>query len=127
MTENFKNYYRVLRVSPTAEPAEIKAAFRRIARRHHPDVARSERSARRFPDIVEAYGVLSDPEQRRRYDQIYRQRQPAPRRRTAFGLAIDLLGLRLGLGVQAEVTRRSRTRSKRSSSRRHDGPAGGTR
>ena len=116
---NFKDYYRRLGVSPTADDLAIKAAFRRLARRHHPDVASDKRSARRFPDVLEAYEVLSDPERRRRYDRVYRDWKAASRPRGAgvrrvkrdgragpgprhFGLAIDLFGLKLGLGVDAE-------------------------
>ena len=78
---DFKDYYRLLRVGPTADDAAIKAAFRRLARRHHPDVAMDPRSARRFPDILEAYEWLSDPEKRRHYDRVYRDRRPASRPR----------------------------------------------
>ncbi|PYO48661.1 MAG: hypothetical protein DMD84_20385, partial [Candidatus Rokuibacteriota bacterium] len=67
---NFKDYYRRLGVSPTAGDLAIKAAFRRLARRHHPDVALDKRSARRFPGILEAYEVLSDLERRRHYDRV---------------------------------------------------------
>jgi curved DNA-binding protein CbpA len=116
---NFKDYYRRMGVSPTAGDLAIKAAFRRLARRHHPDVALDKRSARRFPGILEAYEVLSDPERRRHYDRVYRDRKAASQPRGAearrvkrdgragtasrrFGLAIDLFGLRLGLAVDAE-------------------------
>ena len=75
--ENFKDYYRVLKVGPTADDATIKAAFRRLALRYHPDVARSKRAARWFPNIQEAYAVLADPEKRREYDRAYRDRKPA--------------------------------------------------
>jgi curved DNA-binding protein CbpA len=114
---NFKDYYRRLGVSPTTGDLAIKAAFRRLARRHHPDVASDKRSARRFPEILEAYEVLSDPERRRHYDRVYRDRKAASQPRGAgvrrvkrdgtgsrrFGLAIDLFGLKLGLAVDAEV------------------------
>jgi len=75
---NFKDYYRRLGVSPTAGDLAIKAAFRRLARRHHPDVTLDKRSARRFPGILAAYEVLSDPERRRHYDCVDRDRKPAP-------------------------------------------------
>ncbi len=54
--ETFKDYYRTLRVRPTADDVTIKAAFRRLALKHHPDVARSRRAARRFPNIQEVRG-----------------------------------------------------------------------
>jgi DnaJ-class molecular chaperone len=116
----FKNYYRVLNVGAAADDATIKAAFRRLALRHHPDRAGSARIARRFQEIREAYDVLSDPERRRQYDEIYRAQTAlrpvseaveagqARRRRGGVGLGIslDVLGLRLGVAVDAAVTRR---------------------
>src|SRR5438093_8770262 len=74
--ETFKDYYRVLRVRPTADDVTIKAAFRRLALKYHPDVASSRRAARRFPNIQEAYAVLADPEKRQEYDRGYRHLQP---------------------------------------------------
>src|SRR5438128_10321811 len=75
--ETFKDYYRTLRVHPTADDVTIKAAFRRLALKYHPDVARNQRAARQFPNIQEAYAVLADPEKRREYDRVYRDRTPA--------------------------------------------------
>jgi curved DNA-binding protein CbpA len=123
VTEPFKDYYRVLRVRPTAGAAEIKAAFRRLASQHHPDVATATRSSRRFPEIVEAYEVLADPQKRRRYDRLYCQRRRPVRRRRAFGLGIDVLGLRIGLFVG--TLEDSRKGYKRGSTGRHAGPEGG--
>jgi len=70
-----KDYYRVLGIPRTADEAAIKAAFRRMARRYHPDVATNPRAAHRFPEIVEAYEVLSYPERRQQYD---RERHARP-------------------------------------------------
>lgn len=61
------DYYRILGVSRGASPDEIKRAFRRLARRHHPDVS-NEPDAARFREIVEAYETLSDERRRRVYD-----------------------------------------------------------
>lgn len=105
--ETFKNYYRTLNVDSTADDAAIKAAFRRLARRHHPDVAKTARAARRFPEIREAYEVLSDPERRRQYDQLYRART-AERPLTGgagVGITLDVLGLRLGFAVDTAARR----------------------
>jgi len=121
--ESFTNYYRVLKVDSTADDATIKAAFRRLALRYHPDRARSARTARRFQEIREAYDVLSDPEKRRQYDELYRahtalrplsgglQSPEAGAQARAgsagLGVTIDLLGLRVGLGIEARMGRRA--------------------
>jgi curved DNA-binding protein CbpA len=62
-------HYRVLEIEPTAQPIEIKKAYRRLALQHHPDRNNgSPESTERFKAIGEAYEVLSDPAQRARYD-----------------------------------------------------------
>jgi DnaJ-class molecular chaperone len=67
----YKNYYRTLGVSKGATSKEIKAAFRRLARKHHPDVNPNDKQAEaRFKEVNEAYEVLSDPEKRKRYDTL---------------------------------------------------------
>jgi DnaJ-class molecular chaperone len=67
----YKDYYAVLGVPRTASQAEIKRAFRKLAREHHPDVRPDDRAAeRRFKEISEANEVLSDPEKRTRYDTL---------------------------------------------------------
>lgn len=69
MGVEFKDYYRILGLDRRADEREIKAAFRRMARRYHPDVNPGDSAAEgRFKDVNEAYEVLSDPEKRRRYD-----------------------------------------------------------
>src|SRR5215475_14831149 len=69
MSVEFKDYYRILGVERTADAKAIKSAYRRLARKHHPDVAKGK-DAERFREINEAYDVLSDPEKRRRYDNL---------------------------------------------------------
>jgi len=67
-----RNFYEILGISPTAEPQEIRAAFRRLAIERHPDRFQSDlrRAAEAdFQEITEAYNVLVDPSQRSRYDQ----------------------------------------------------------
>jgi curved DNA-binding protein len=71
MTTEFKDYYQTLGVSRTATQDEIKGAFRKLARKHHPDVARDKKNAEeKFKEINEAYEVLGDPAKRRKYDEL---------------------------------------------------------
>jgi curved DNA-binding protein len=71
MAVQYKDYYEVLGVPRTAGDADIKKAFRKLAREYHPDVARDKKKAEeKFKEINEAYEVLSDPEKRRKYDQL---------------------------------------------------------
>jgi len=71
MPAEFKDYYQILGVSRDATAADIKKAFRKLARVHHPDVAKDKASAEaKFKELNEANEVLSDPEKRRKYDQL---------------------------------------------------------
>ena len=71
MAVEFKDYYQTLGVSRTATPEEIKQAFRKLARLHHPDVAKNKAAGEaKFKEINEAYEVLGDPEKRKRYDEL---------------------------------------------------------
>ncbi len=71
MALKVRDYYEVLGVSRTAGADEIKKAYRRLARKHHPDVNPSDKEAGgRFKELNEANAVLSDPEKRARYDQL---------------------------------------------------------
>jgi curved DNA-binding protein CbpA len=65
--ENIEDYYEVLQISPNAEPETIHRVYRLLAQRFHPDNHESGNEAR-FRQIVEAYRVLGDPEERARYD-----------------------------------------------------------
>jgi DnaJ-class molecular chaperone len=118
----FADYYSILGVDPAADLRAIRSAFRRLARRYHPDVAKGRHVVKRFLVIREAYDVLSDPEKRQEYDRLISKpvvasrpsdkRATAPGRRTAapvepsaprrgFRLVVDALGiLRLDLGVR---------------------------
>ena len=64
------NYYKVLKVSPKASNAEIKSAYRRLARKLHPDVnGNSQKNRHEFAEIAKAYEILGNPQQRAAYDQ----------------------------------------------------------
>ncbi len=68
---DFKDYYATLGVSKTATAKEIKQAYRKLARKYHPDVNPGDKSAEsRFKEINEAYEVLGDPEKRKKYDEL---------------------------------------------------------
>ncbi len=71
MSVEFKDYYATLGVARDASDGDIKKAFRKLARKHHPDVAKDKKSSEeKFKEINEAYEVLSDPEKRKKYDQL---------------------------------------------------------
>jgi curved DNA-binding protein len=71
MPVQYKDYYETLGVPKGASQDDIRKAFRKLARQHHPDVAKDKKTAEaKFKDINEAYEVLSDPEKRQRYDQL---------------------------------------------------------
>lgn len=67
---NKRDYYEVLGVSKTASQDEIKSAFRRLAKKYHPDVSKEPDAAEKFKEAQEAYAVLSDENKRRQYDQF---------------------------------------------------------
>lgn len=66
----FKDYYRTLGVAQDASADEIKKAFRKLARKYHPDVSKEPDAEAKMRDINEAYAVLSDPEKRAAYEQL---------------------------------------------------------
>lgn len=68
---DYKDYYKVLGVEKTATPDQIKKAYRKLARQHHPDVNPNDANAeQKFKEVNEANEVLSDPEKRQKYDQL---------------------------------------------------------
>src|SRR3989442_5855431 len=82
MGVEFKDYYRILGVDRNADDKTLKSAYRRLARKYHPDVAKTKDAGERFKEINEAYEVLSDPKKRQRYDTLgsdwQRYAQPGP-------------------------------------------------
>ena len=73
MTVEFQDYYATLGVSRDASADEIKKAFRKLAKKHHPDLAKDKKSGEeRFKEVNEAYEVLSDPTKREKYDALER-------------------------------------------------------
>ena len=66
----FKDYYQTLGVEPNAGDAEIKTAYRRLARKYHPDVSKEAGAEEKFKAVNEAYEALRDPQKRAAYDQL---------------------------------------------------------
>src|SRR3989338_11000572 len=63
------DYYQILGVSKGVTDAQIKSAYRNLARKHHPDVDKSDGAEKKFKEINEAYQILSDPQKKSAYDQ----------------------------------------------------------
>jgi curved DNA-binding protein len=72
----FKDYYQALGVPRDAPVEEIKKAYRKLARKYHPDVSKEKDAEARMKEVNEAYAVLSDPEKRAAYDQVGKGYQP---------------------------------------------------
>lgn len=67
---DFKDYYKVLGVAPGADDATIKTAYRKLARKYHPDVSKEKDAENQFKDVAEAYEVLKTAEKRAEYDEL---------------------------------------------------------
>jgi curved DNA-binding protein CbpA len=106
------DHYALLGVRSDASASEIRRAYRRLARRHHPDVNPRPDGTGRFAELAHAYEILNDPAQRARYDQTL---QPAPARRPAMPRASALREafgrgiLELSPGEARHLARRSLT------------------
>ena len=66
----YRDYYKILGLERDADQAEIKRAYRKLARKYHPDVSKEDSAEDRFKEVSEAYEVLKDPEKRAAYDQL---------------------------------------------------------
>src|SRR3569623_1770807 len=66
----YKDYYKILGVGRTATQDEVKRAYRKLARKYHPDVSKEADAEAKFKEVGEAYEVLKDPEKRAAYDQL---------------------------------------------------------
>jgi curved DNA-binding protein len=75
MAVGFKDYYEVLGLPRDASADDIRRAYRKLARQHHPDINHESDAEERFKEVGEAYEVLSDPEKRERYDRLVDQRR----------------------------------------------------
>jgi DnaJ-class molecular chaperone len=107
MAVAYKDYYKILGVERTADAKAIKQAYRRLARKHHPDQNPGNKAAaERFKEAAEAYEVLSDPDKRKRYDTLGPDWQ---RYAEGFGGgpgggdAADLGGFRVHVGRSADL------------------------
>lgn len=113
MAARFADYYGILGVDPSVNQRTLRSAYRRLARKYHPDVAKGAYAAKRFLLIREAYDVLSDPAKRRQYDRVMSmwslRSQPSGSRhprtvesarpRRGFRVVLDALGIRIDAGV----------------------------
>lgn len=66
----YKDYYKIMGVDRKASPEAIKSAYRKLARKFHPDVSKEKNAEERFKEVAEAYETLKDPEKRAAYDQL---------------------------------------------------------
>ncbi|MEZ4774149.1 MAG: DnaJ domain-containing protein [Bacteroidia bacterium] len=82
----FKDYYQILGISRTAKESEIKEAYRKLAMKYHPDSNSDEAAHQLFVDINEAYHILSDPDERRKYNHRYISKvtPPKPQHASSF-------------------------------------------
>jgi curved DNA-binding protein len=112
----YTDYYAVLGVKREATPAEIKAAYRKLAHKYHPDVSKEKDAEQRFKEVAEAYQTLSDKEKRAAYDQLGKQQpgeefRPPPDWQQQYGESnfsfedldfADLFSRMHGAGMHAE-------------------------
>jgi curved DNA-binding protein len=109
----YKDYYAALGVERNATPEQIKAAYRKLARKFHPDVSKEKNAEEKFKEVAEAYETLKDPEKRAAYDQLGRHApgdefRPPPDWQQSFGetqFSFDDLDL---ADLFANITGRSR-------------------
>lgn len=103
----YKDYYSTLGLERSASEDDVKKAYRKLARKYHPDVSKEKNAEEKFKEVAEAYQTLSDKEKRAAYDQLGRHRpgediRPPPGWETQFGRGgpgmdgVDLGGIDLG-------------------------------
>ena len=119
---DFKDYYKILGVEPTADDKEIKSAYRKLARKYHPDVSKEMDAEAKFKDASEAYEALKSADKRAEYDELRKYGQhgqpfqgpPGWQSRGGFGGGQDagdfsdffssIFGSRGGLPSRSSVT-----------------------
>jgi curved DNA-binding protein len=96
----FKDYYKVMGVARDATEAQIKQAYRKLARKYHPDVSKEKDAEARFKELGEAYEVLKTPEKRAAYDQLGRGPKPGENFRPPpdWGSGFEFSGAGAGAG-----------------------------
>ena len=118
----FKDYYKVMGVARDATEAQIKQAYRKLARKYHPDVSKEKDAEARFKEVGEAYEVLSSPEKRAAYDQLGTGPRPGEQFRPPpdWGAGFEFSGA--GTGRGRDVTRTTAISSRRCSALRERAP-----
>ncbi len=96
----FKDYYKVMGVARDATEAQIKQAYRKLARKYHPDVSKEKDAEARFKEVGEAYEVLKSPERRAAYDQLGQGPRPGEEFRPPpdWGAGFEFSGAGAGSG-----------------------------
>jgi curved DNA-binding protein len=100
---DFKDYYATLGVPKDAPPEDVKRAFRKLARKYHPDVSKEPDAEARFKDVAEAYEALGDPEKRAAYDEAAARPRRGPGFSPPPGGAYEFSG-RGGLGEDTDFS-----------------------
>src|SRR6202167_105738 len=102
----FKDYYKVMGVARDATEAQIKQAYRKLARKYHPDVSKEKDAEARFKEVGEAYEVLKSAEKRAAYDQLGQGPRPGEQFRPPpdWGAGFEFSGAGPGAGGGADYS-----------------------